>query len=186
MGMNAKDIIIKLKETFAALTTEETTQEPIKQPFMDATLKDGTAIQITEMAVGGIVTINGNPAPTGEHELMDGTKIYVGENGAITQIEVAEQVPQEDEMANKFNEFLNTANEKFATLENKFTQYETKFADYENRLNKAYQVIEGLKNLTQTLAETPTGQPDESIKQTNSFGQVEKKPFNYEILFSKK
>jgi hypothetical protein len=44
-------------------------------------------------------------------------------------------------------------------------------------------VIEGLLNLTQTLAESPTGTPDASIKTNNNF-KAEKKEMSYDILFS--
>ena len=48
-------------------------------------------------------------------------------------------------------------------------------------ISRANQVIEGLLNLTQTLAETPTGTPDASVKTTNSF-QDEPKKKSLDIL----
>ena len=154
--------------------------------------KDGTPIEVTDMAVGGIVTISGQPAPVGEYELSDGTYLIVGDNGAITEIKqdsvqpvAAPSVvaaPMQNEVGNNFSEFQNSTNEKFASYEGKFASYEERFAGYEARLNKATQVIEGLLNLTQTLAETPTGIPDESIKTSNSFS--EEKKMNYDLLFS--
>lgn len=182
--MEAIKIIEKLRETFNEMTG---LKEPIKQNFMDATLKDGTAIQVTEMAVGGIVTINGTPAAAGEYELSDGSYIVVGDNGAITEIKPAEaetpapEVAAAADMTSKFAAFESATNEKFAAYENKFAAYEQKFADYETKLAKANQVIEGLLNLTQTLAETPTGKPDEAVKTTNAFKEETK--FNYSILF---
>ena len=180
--MNATEIIQKLRETFSEMTG---TQEPVKQNYMDATLKDGTAIQVTEMAVGGIVTINGAPAPAGEYELSDGSYIVVGDNGAITELKpAATEAPVEpvvEDMSSKFAAFEVSTNEKFASYESKFSAYEQKFADYEAKLSKANQVIEGLLNLTQTLAETPTGIPDEAVKTTSTFKEESK--FNYSILF---
>jgi hypothetical protein len=181
--MNAKEIIEKLRLTFNELVAPVAVANPIQ--LMDATLSDGTAIQITEMIVGGIVTINGTPAPTGEYELSDGTYLMVGDNGAITEIkqdvatEAPAPAPMQDEIGNKFS----VINEKFASYEEKFSAYEQRFSDYEARLNKATQVIEGLLNLTQTLAETPTGIPDASIKSSSSFAE-EKKVKSYDILFS--
>jgi len=179
--MNAKEIIEKLRLTFNELVAPVAVANPIQ--LMDATLSDGTAIQITEMIVGGIVTINGTPAPIGEYELSDGTYIMVGDNGAITEIKqdvaVETAAPMQDEIGNKFS----AINEKFASYEEKFSAYEQRFSDYEVRLNKATQVIEGLLNLTQTLAETPTGVPDASVKSTSSFAE-EKKVKSYDILFS--
>jgi hypothetical protein len=45
--------------------------------------------------------------------------------------------------------------------------------------------IEGLIELTQKLAETPTATPDESVKVNNNFNE-EKPKFNYDVLFGKK
>jgi hypothetical protein len=153
--------------------------------MLDAKLQDGTMVQVTELAVGGIVTIDGVPAPAGEHTLEDGTVIVLGENGAIMEIkpkmEIEIEAP-EMEMASKFSAFQSSTNEKFAAYESKFAAYESRFAEYETKLNKANQVIEGLLNLTQTLASAPTGQPDASVK-PQQFSEVKK---SYDILFSKK
>lgn len=181
--MKATEIIEKLRLTFNELVKQES--NPVA--LVSATLKDGTAVEVTEMAVGGIVTINGVPAPVGEHELSDGSVLVVGENGAITEIKPAQQMPEEpaaqEDMTAKFSAFESVTNEKFTSYESKFAAYEQRFADYEAKLNKATQVIEGLLNLTQTLAETPTGVPDQAVKTSNNF-VAEKKEKSYDILFS--
>lgn len=181
--MNPKEIIEKLKQTFAELTTSA----PAPVALMTATLKDGTQIEVTEMAVGGIVTINGQPAPMGEHELSDGTYIVVGDNGVITEIKPAmasEEPAAQEDMSQKFSEFMSSSSEKFSSYEQKFMEYETKFSEYENKLAKATQVIEGLISLTQSLAETPTGKADEVVVKENQFAEQKKKK-NYDILFNK-
>lgn len=173
--MNPKEILEKLRQTFSELTGNQ----PAPAVFTTATLMDGTPVEVTELAVGGIVTINGTPAPAGEHQLSDGTIIVVGDNGTITEIKPASVPPMDNgdsEMMNKFTAFEQATNQKFAS-------YEQKFADYEAKLAKANQVIEGLLNLTQTLAEQPTGTPDVSVKSVNSF-QDEPKKKSYSILFS--
>jgi hypothetical protein len=122
----------------------------------------------------------GVPAPIGDHKLEDGTTITVGDNGAITAIVPAEVMPEEppmqEDMTAKFSAFESATNEKFAS-------YEAKFADYEAKLQKATKVIEGLLNLTQTLAETPTGVADPIVKTTNNFKQ-EKTEKDYSVLFN--
>lgn len=182
--MKATEILQKLKEQFAELVSQPT-QTPVA--MLSATLEDGTAIEVTALEVGGIVTINGTPAPVGEHKLNDGTVLVVGENGAITEIKpkveevpVEEVPPMVEDMGAKFSSLENSTKEKFASYEEKFASYETKFAEYESKLNKATQLIEGLMNLTKTLAETPTGTPDVAIK--NNFVETKKK--DYSILFS--
>lgn len=182
--MTPKEIIEKLRLTF-----NELVNTPAAGPVALSTYKlvDGTEVEITELAVGGVVTIAGNPAPVGDHKLEDGTTITVGDNGAITAIVPAEAMPEEvvveedlkkkEKMEELFEAFQSTTNEKFAS-------YEAKFADYEAKLQKATKVIEGLLNLTQTLAETPTGVADPIVKTTNNFKQEEKTEKNYSILFS--
>lgn len=179
--MNAKEVIEKLRIVFNQITN------PVA--LIDATLKDGTPVQVTELVVGGVVTINGQPAPAGEHELSDGTKIVVGDNGVITAIMPMEEEPaieievegkKEEDMNSRFSSFESMTNEKFASYESKFASYEQRFADYEAKLNKASQVIEGLLNLTQSLAEAPTGVPDSSLK----FDEQKPKTKSYDILFS--
>lgn len=180
--MKAIEVLERIREVFNEIN------KPV-QPvaMMDAKLQDGTMVQVTELAVGGIVTINGVPAPAGEHTLEDGTTIVLGDNGAIMEIkpkvetEVEIEVP-EMEMASKFAAFENMTTEKFSGYEAKFSAYEQRFVEYEGRLTKAMQVIDGLLNLTQTIASAPTGQPDASVK-PQQFSEVKK---SYDILFSKK
>jgi hypothetical protein len=179
--MNIKETILQLKEAFNDLVNVSPTS-PVA--LMDMTLVDGTAIQITEMVVGGIVSMNGTPAPAGEYELSDGTYMTIGDNGAIMEIkpmaDVAVEPVAPEMMSSDF-----TA--KFAAFETstaeKFNSYEAKFALYEERLSKATKVIEGLISITKTLADTPTGVADASIKTTNSF-EVEPKVKNYDLLFN--
>ena len=186
--MKAKEIIEQLRQTFNELVNPNIASVQ----FIDAMLIDGTPVQITALEVGGIVTINGVPAPAGEHTLQDGTVIVLGENGAIMEIKPAQQeVEIEIEAAKKkvnmeeiFSAFETSTNQKFASYEAKFQAYETKFAEYETKMATATKMIEGLINLTNTLAEAPTGQPDESVKTSAKF--VEEKPkYNYSVLFGK-
>lgn len=180
--MKATEVLEKLRLTFNELVKPQS--NPVA--MLDATLKDGTAIQVSDMSVGGIVTINGVPAPTGEHELSDGTIIVVGDNGAISEIKSAQQMPEEppmqEDMGAKFSAFESSINEKFTAYENKFAVYEQKIADLEDRLVKSIQGVQELMNLTQSIATTPTGVPDSAVKTTNNF--VEEKKVSYDILFS--
>jgi hypothetical protein len=175
--MTPKEIIEALRLTFNELVNNEAA------PVALSTYKlvDGTEVEITELAVGGIVTIAGTPAPIGDHQLEDGTVITVGDNGAITAIVPAQPMPEEappmvEDMTARFAAFETATNEKFAS-------YEVKFSEYEAKLKKANKVIEGLLNLTQTLAEAPTGTPDPIVKTTNNFKE-EKTEKNYSVLFN--
>ena len=108
--MNTKEILIKLRETFNELVKNEvippTDTAPEMAPEMvqpiKAKLADGTEIEITEMGVGGIVTMDGVPAPVGDLTLEDGTVLSVGDNGAITAIVPATDAPKVEDMSAKF------------------------------------------------------------------------------------
>lgn len=189
--MKAAEIIAQLRQTFNELVkSAEVPQAPATEPAgIKAKLQDGTEITISEMEIGGVVTKDGLPVPAGSHTLEDGTVINTGENGVITEIVLAaapaaapstapEPTAMVSELTEKFHSFQSQAAEKF-------TAYEARFEEYEKRLAKATKVIEGLLNLTQTLAETPTGAPDPAIKGAQIFStKPEKTEANYDILFS--
>lgn len=69
---------------------------------LDLTLEDGTAIVVeteeAEPKVGDAVTVNGEPAPDGEHKLPDGT-ILVTAGGKITEIKKADAAAEGGEGA---------------------------------------------------------------------------------------
>ena len=178
--MNTKEILEKLKLTFAELVNPaEAPETPEMVAPIKAKLKDGTEVEITELGVGGVVTIAGQPAPAGEHTLEDGTVIVVGENGVISDLKPVTPVVEDmgKDMKSKFSEFEASTNQRFSA-------YEAKFADYEARLNRATKVIEGLMSLTNILADQPTGTPDPVVTKTNNFSKVEKAEKNYSVLFS--
>lgn len=198
--MNAKEIIEKLRLTFnelvnnAAAPSMETPSAPEMVVPTKAKLVDGTEIEITEMAVGGVVSIQGQPAPVGDLTLEDGTVLSVGDNGAIVTIvsadgseptmveDMKKAMDKKMGMEEVFAAFETSTNEKFSSYEQKFADYEARFESYETRLATATKVIDGLLNVTQTLAETPTGTPDQSIKTNNNF--KEEKVKSYDLLFS--
>jgi hypothetical protein len=175
--MTAKEILSQLRATFNELVPSSAIK------LIYATLADGTAVLITDLAVGGVVTINGAPAPAGEHTLSDGTVLEVGDNGAILEIKAPEAAPaaappaaMESQFAEKFAAFETATSEKFAA-------YEAKFSDYEAKLAKATTLIDGLLTLTQKLAEMPTGTPDQAVQSSAAFSET-KKDKDYSILFS--
>jgi hypothetical protein len=178
---NAQSILNKVSMFFAELVGDQmppVSGEPkaTESKMMEAKLKDGTVVEVTELVVGGIVTIEGVAAPVGEHMLEDGTTIVLGDNGAIMEIkpateEVAPAIPEEpigqEDMSAKFAAFESATNEKFAA-------YEDKFAAYEVKLTQANKVIEGLMQISKMLVEAPQAQADSSVKNSNAFSEVKK------------
>ena len=175
---DAQNILEKVSLFFAELVNNEDMPMPSGEPkaevkMMEAKLKDGTVIEVSEMAVGGIVTIAGAPAPAGEHMLESGEVIVLGDNGAIMEIKpkkeeevkVEVEVPQVEDMSAKFAAFESATNEKFSAYENKFAQYEAK-------LGQANKVIEGLMQISKMLVEAPQSAPDAGVKTSNNFAEA--------------
>jgi uncharacterized short protein YbdD (DUF466 family) len=143
--------------------------------MMEAKLKDGTIVEVTELAVGGIVTIEGQPAPVGEHELESGDVIVLGDNGAI--MEIKPKMPEvEIEVEAKKDEVKEDMTAKFAAFESatneKFSAYESKFAQYEAKLAQSSKVIEGLMQISKMLVEAPQSAPDAGVKTSNNFAEA--------------
>ena len=94
--MNAKDAILKIRALFEDMPVEEPKAEPIEEPkakveMAEYVLEDGTKVMISELAVGGQVTLeDGSKAPDAEHKLADGMSI-VTVDGVITEIKEAEE-----------------------------------------------------------------------------------------------
>ncbi len=102
--MNAKDAILKIRALFEDMPVEEPKKEEPKETKVEMAeyvLEDGTKVMISELAVGGQVTLeDGSKAPDAEHKLADGMSI-VTVDGVITEIKEAEQPEVEVEIENK-------------------------------------------------------------------------------------
>ena len=179
--MNAKQLLDKIK---LALMDEPAPSGETKIEMITTTLLDGTEVTVDKLEVGGMVMIGMEPAPAGEHTLVDGTKIVLVDNGVIESIIPAEEPLEgpldamypKKEMEARFASIEQMTNEKFSSYESKFASYEGKFAEYEAKLNKANTVIEGLLGLTQLLVEQPQATADAAASNgTAKFQKVEPK-----------
>jgi len=121
---DAQTILDKVSVFFAelvgAVDMPQVSGEPAAVKMMEAKLKDGTIVEVTDLAIGGIVTISGAPAPVGEHELEDGTMIVLGDNGVIMEIKPKAEAPSielpiVEDMSAKFAALETSTNEKFAS-----------------------------------------------------------------------
>jgi hypothetical protein len=184
--MEAKEILQKVKQYFNELAAPE------NLPMAEHTeyeLKDGGKVMIDKLEVGGVVMIDGNAALPGEAELVDGSKMTIGDNGVITAIEVVKPEEEEEmiepiqDMSSKFAAFETLTSEKFANYEIKFSAYEQRFADYEVKMKKANKVIDELLKLSTLLVEAPVQAPDNSVRTSNAFKEVEEKK-SLNILFN--
>ena len=173
---DAQTILDKVSIFFSELVgSQDMPQASGEVKMMEAKLKDGTIVEVTELAIGGIVTIQGIPAPVGEHELEDGSMIVLGDNGVIMEIKPKiedspiEEAPIVEDMSAKFAALESSTNEKFAG-------YEAKFEAYEVKLSQANKVIEGLMQISKMLVEAPQGVADQSVKSSSSFASQKLDP----------
>jgi hypothetical protein len=180
--MNAQEAILKIKALFednAAPVKEDeadmTKVEETKVEMAEYSLMDGTKVEISALEIGGLVTIEGQPAPAGDHELMDGTEITLDENGKITEIEtkVVEASPEVDTEVEagadykdkKIEEMAEQFEAKIAQLTEAKNVSDAKVLDLENKVKQGFaQVAE----LIEALSNTPSEDP---IKKPNSFNE---------------
>ena len=180
--MNAQEAILKIKALFednaAPVKQDEadmTKVEETKVEMAEYSLMDGTKVEISALEVGGLVTIEGQPAPAGDHELMDGTEITLDENGKITEIEtkVVEASPEVDTEVEagadykdkKMQEMAEQFEAKIAELIDAKNVSDAKVLDLENKVKQGFaQVAE----LIEALSNTPSEDP---IKKPNSFNE---------------
>ena len=149
--------------------------ETVEEKFLDAKLKDGTAIKIEgESAVEGakvvVVTEEGEiPAPDGVHELEDGSKVETKE-GVIAKIEAPEveegpevevEVKAEDEKVEE-EEKVDVA-ELYALLKDMMEKISDKMKKMEEEVEKVTTDFENFKKEPAT-SKIKTGK-------TESFGK---------------
>lgn len=161
--MNAQEAILKIKALFEDAPMEA--PEETKVEMMEYSLANGTKVMISKLEVGGKVTMeDGSNAPTGQHELADGTTITIDDNAEILTMEAPkEEKPEEveaekekdmkyNELANKFNELLSATQ----IMEERYNELE----------GKVKQGFESVASLIEALSVNPTADP---VVKPNSF-----------------
>lgn len=172
--MNAKDAIMQIRALFEDMPMVDA-PAPIEAPieevpvtFAEYSLMDGTKVMISELAIGGEVTLaDGTPAPMGEHQLADGTQIELDETSKIVSIEtpeveaeIADETPAE--MGKKMDEKMA---DEIAALVSQNENLKTQVAQLEAKVKNGFsQVAELIEALTKTPNAEPIAQP------RNNFG----------------
>ena len=172
--MNAKDAIMQIRALFEDMPQVEAPapmEAPIEEvpvTFAEYSLMDGTKVMISELAIGGEVTLaDGSPAPAGEHQLADGTQIVLDETSKIVSIEtpeaeaeIADETPAE--MGKKMDEKMA---DEIAALVSENENLKTQVAQLEAKVKNGFsQVAELIEALTKTPNAEPIAQP------RNNFG----------------
>jgi len=185
--MNAKDAIMQIRALFEDMPQVEA-PAPIEAPieevpvtFAEYSLMDGTKVMISELAIGGQVTLaDGSPAPMGEHQLADGTQIELDETAKIVSIEtpeaeaeIAEETPAE--MGNKIDEKMA---DEIAALVSENENLKSQVAQLEAKVKNGFsQVAELIEALTKTPNAEPIAQP-----KNNFSSNVNTKDMKYERI----
>lgn len=175
--MNYQETINKIKALFeiGMPAAPDETANPDVSGLTDYILQDGTKISCDKLEVGGVVTINGTPAPDGEHKVQDGTIIKTKE-GIIQEItspaeEATDSSVTEDlskdtvstEMGKKMEEMA----VEMADVKTKCASYESKMAETEAEMKKQKEAITMLTQMIEKMATMPVEKP--AAMATNQF-----------------
>jgi hypothetical protein len=171
--MNAKDAIMQIRALFEDMPPVEvpaSVEDAINEvpvTFSEYSLMDGTKIMISELAIGGQVTLaDGSPAPVGEHQLADGTKIVLDEAAKILSIETPEAEAKEAdenpaEMGKKYDEKME---QDVNALVKENENLKKQVAELEAKVKNGFsQVAELIEALTKTPNAEPIAQPKQNF-----------------------
>lgn len=144
-SVSLEDGTYRLVENFE-LEVKDGKIEHVKEIFLEAKLVDGTVVKVegdslVEGAAVKVVSDQGEiPAPDGEHELEDGSKVEV-KDGKIVSVKLPEaplEVPDEGEkpeggveveveMVDMIKEFIKKMSDKMASMEDKVKKMNADF-----------------------------------------------------------
>lgn len=169
--MTAIEALNKIKAMFAEAGQIPAEGEQPVNPLQMAEyiLMGGTKVNIDKLEIGGKVEViaedgSASPAPAGEHELADGTKIVVDEAGIITSVEVPEQGPAvEVEVEAKVDEEKMAMKKKIEEMEAELAAMKNKFSEVEavagKQAEKFTAAITQLTDVVVGLCNTPSVDP---------------------------
>lgn len=124
----------------------------------DYPTKDGSAIlSIDNLAVGGLVTIGGQPAPDGEYQLADDSIVQT-QGGVIIEV----SSPSEDLIPEELKMLpgkMAAIEQKFAQHEANFNQVKQDFATAQSTIQKQDEALKGLLSVVEQLAAIPKAEP---------------------------
>lgn len=166
--MNAKDAILKIRALFEDMPVEAPKEEMPKETKVEMAeyvLEDGTKIMISELVVGGQVTLeDGSKAPDAEHKLADGMSI-VTVDGVITEIKEAEQPEVEVEIENKDAKKIEEMAAAYDAKINEMMEANQKLQDKVNELEaKNKEGFSLVVSMLEEFSKVPSADPIETPK----------------------
>lgn len=147
--MEAKETILKIRKLLFG-EEQAPAEEVVKDKFLDATLEDGTLVQIEPELVEGaaviVIDADGNPmaAPDGEHKLISGEVITTVE-GAITKIEMPQEEEEVEVVEEELEKDLTEKQEQKVKKVVESIVKESHFASV-NDVNELKELVESTKN----------------------------------------
>jgi hypothetical protein len=171
--MNYQETINKIKALFeiGMPASPDATANPDVTGLADYILQDGTKISVDKLAIGGSVTINGTPAPDGDHTLQDGTIIQT-KDGVIEEISSPAEESQDQEVntdlaAADMKTKMEEMSQHMADMKTKCAAYDNKFAEHQAAMTKQQEAIKMLTQMMEKVATMPVDQP--AAMSTNQF-----------------
>lgn len=146
------------------------------QKFAEYKLKSGAVVAIDKVEVGGSVTLNGEPAPDGEHEFEDGTKIVVA-GGLITDVKKAESAPSveiEVEAMKKLPGMFSEMEHGFAAAKTDIAELRSTVNEQKNTIAKQTETLKQMFQLVETIANTSMQAPVEPVIAFDDMSPLEK------------
>jgi hypothetical protein len=168
--MSTKEAVEKIK---SMLFGDMVQPEPVPTPaeaakFMDYKLKSGAVVAIDKLDVGGSVTLDGQPAPDGEHEFEDGTKIVVS-GGLITEVKPSEGPSVEVEV-----EAMKKLPGQFSAIELSFAEQAEEVKELKKTIQKQEEALKQMFNLVEKIANNSIEKPIEKVRSFEEMTPLEK------------
>lgn len=157
--MNYQETINKIKQLFEAAAPEVGVApvNPNVTALADYILQDGTKVSVDKLEIGGMVTIDGTPAPDGEHQLQDGTVIST-KDGAIVEISTPAEETIDEEVTSDLKK------QKMEELGKTMDETSTKVKMIEEALAKQGEAIKSMMELVDKMAQAPISEPVATVK----------------------
>ena len=162
--MNYQETINKIKMLFEANPMTPTTS-PDVNALPEYILQDGTKIVVDKLEVGGKVTLDGSPAPDGEHQLQDGT-IVETKDGTITEISTPAEEATDDSVTSDMKDVPAPAPtpdvkiaEEMASINTKMDDFASKQKMLEDAIAKHGEAMKQMMALIEQMAKAPVSEP---------------------------
>jgi hypothetical protein len=165
--MSTKDAIEKIKSMlFGDQEKQMALPVPAEpQNFQEYKLKNGAVVSIDALEVGGSVTLEGNPAPDGEHELESGKKIET-KGGLIVAVKDMVEAPKVEVEV----EAMKKLPGMFAEMDNLKQMVESQAKTIANQQESLKQMF----SLVETIANNSIEAPKEAVKSFEEMTPLEK------------